>query len=322
MTRSLSLAKRGFVNYFRKWPFCISFEVTHSCNARCKHCHRGGPVSEDRASPERLGEICRAVKPVIAQISGGEPLLREDLETIVKALRVPNRAPFIVITTNAALLTKEKYLQLRKAGVDEFSISLDYPDERHDEFRGIPGLFHRIRTLIEELEPEGKKALTFCCVIQKDNFRDLIRMAELGRDWGVKVNFSTYTPLRTGNQCYMLAKEDMTEYRDVIRKLLEFKRRHKTIFTSDYVLRNTMNYFKTGYRPRCRTGEKFINVNPDGTFSPCGLIITDFKTADDLRRNFSKSNPCFHCYTSIRANTEKPALYLIKDSLKSGVGPR
>jgi len=315
--RSLSLAKRSILNYFKKSPFCISFEITHSCNASCKHCHLGGPVREVRASPQRYGEICREVKPVVAQVSGGEPLLRKDLEEIVKAFKVPKRAPYIVVTTNAALLTKEKYFKLREAGVDEFSISLDYPDDRHDDFRGIPGLFNRIKTLAQELDQEKNKAITFICVVQRDNFRELIRMAELARDWRASVNFSAYTWLRTNDKSYMLAKEDLAEFRDIIRQLLKFKRKHNTVFTSDYALRNMAGYFENGYHPRCRTGEKFINVNPDGTFSPCGLLIKDFKTADDLRKNFALDNSCVFCYTSIRANTEKPARYLIKDSLKS-----
>jgi len=317
LTRSLSLVKRGIFNYIKRRPFCISFEVTHACNARCKHCHLGGPVKEERASAQRFGEICREVKPVVAQISGGEPLLRKDLEKIVRAFRVPNRAPYIVITTNAALLTKEKYFKLRQAGVDEFSISLDYPDERHDEFRGIPELFNHIKTLVEELESEKNKAITFLCVVQRDNFRDLVRIAELGKRWRLKVNFSAYTWLRTDDRSYMLAREDMSEFKAVIRKLLEFKRKYNTIFTSDYALMNMIDYFEKGYHSRCRTGEKFINVNPNGTFSPCGLVITDYKTADELRHNFSRNNQCVFCYTSIRANTEKPARYLFKDSFQS-----
>ena len=77
--RTASLAYRGLHNYLRKIPFGISIEVTHSCNAQCAHCHLGGPVKENRAAPERYGELVRQIKPVVAQLSGGEPLLRKDL---------------------------------------------------------------------------------------------------------------------------------------------------------------------------------------------------------------------------------------------------
>jgi MoaA/NifB/PqqE/SkfB family radical SAM enzyme len=154
-------------------------------------------VEEERASPKMLGEICRELSPVVAQASGGEPLLRKDLEQIIQTWRVPNRAPFIVVTTNATLLTHERYMSLQEAGVDEFSISLDYPDERHDEFRGVPGLFHRIENLIQGLDPKKNKTISLCCVIQSDNFRLMPQMAEIANTWGVRLNFSAYNTLRT-----------------------------------------------------------------------------------------------------------------------------
>ncbi len=144
MTRTATLGWRGLRNSLTARPLSVSFEVTHCCNARCKHCHLGGPREEQRATPERLGEICRELSPVVAQISGGEPLLRRDLEDIVRAFSVSDRPPVTVVTTNGALLTPERWGSLRAAGLDEFSLSLDYPDERHDEFRGIPGLFARL----------------------------------------------------------------------------------------------------------------------------------------------------------------------------------
>lgn len=315
--RTFSMAKRAIKNYFSKRPFCVSFEVTHRCNARCLHCHLGGPVEEKRASPQRYGEICRKIKPLVAQLSGGEPLLRKDLEQIVKALRIPNGAPYIVITTNGVLLTKEKYYRLRQAGADEISLSLDYPDERHDEFRRVPGLFKRIETFIKELDSDNHKAIILCCVIQSDNFRELTQMAELAREWNVKINFSAYTPLRTKDKKYMILKEDFEEFREILKKLIKFKKKYKNIYTSDYIFKRMIEFFDKGFIPKCLTGEKFYNVNPDATFSPCGLIITDYKSPKELFHNFVKKNTCTYCYTAIRGNSEKPAKYLILDSLRA-----
>ncbi|MDH4218054.1 MAG: radical SAM protein [Candidatus Aminicenantes bacterium] len=315
LRRSLSLARRGLRNYLIKRPLCISFEVTHSCNAKCSHCHLHGPVKEDRASPERLGEICREISPVVAQASGGEPLLRKDLEQIIQAWRVPNRAPFIVVTTNATLLTLDRYKSLREAGVDEFSISLDYPDERHDEFRGVPGLYRKIEKLVQDIDAQKDKAISLCCVIQSDNFRSLLQMAELARKWNVRLNFSAYTTLRTHDKSYTLAKEDLEEFREVIKNLLEFQKKYKKVRTSKYVFFKWLEYFDKGYMPNCRTGERFFNVNPNGTISPCGLIITNYETREEFIEDFCKNNSCVFCYTSIRANTEKSLFQTAWDNL-------
>ncbi len=316
IVRTLSLGKRGLANQLLKKPFCISFEVTHSCNAKCKHCHLHGPVEEDRASPEKLGKICRELSPVVAQASGGEPLLRKDLEQIIRAWRVPKRAPFIIVTTNATLLTSKKYRSLREAGVDEFSISLDYPDERHDEFRGVPGLFQKIENLIQELDSRRDKAISLCCVIQSDNFRLLPQMAELANKWDVRLNLSAYNTLRTHDKSYMLSGEDLEEFKEIIPILLDMQKKHRKIRTPQDVLWNMVEYFKQGYMPDCRTGKKFFNVNPDGTISPCGLIITDYKTKKEFIEDFCKKNSCMYCYTSLRANTERPFLSVAREHIR------
>jgi len=315
--RTMSLLRRGVENYFLKRPFCVSFEVTYSCNAHCKHCHLGGPVDEERANPQRFGDLCKEIKPVVAQISGGEPLLRKDLEDIIRAIRIENNAPYIVVTTNGTLLTKEKYQSLREAGVDEFSLSLDFPDERHDDFRGVPGLFKKIESLLKGIEDVKDKGITLSGVVQSKNYKDLIRMAEFARKWNVKMNFSTYTWLRTNDKSYMIPKEELPDLKDILNQLLKFKKKYGTVFTSEYVLKNMIEFFEKESIPRCGAGKRFFVVNPDGTLSPCGLIIRKYHSQKEIIEDFTKNNSCTFCYTSIRANSEKPVKYLIKDNKNS-----
>ena len=85
-------------------------------------------------------------------------------------------------------------------GVDEFSFSLDYPDERHNEFRKLKKNFEHLRELIPRLAAYGNRDIVLACVIQSENYRDLPRIAELAKQWGVEVNFSIYNHLRTGNR--------------------------------------------------------------------------------------------------------------------------
>jgi MoaA/NifB/PqqE/SkfB family radical SAM enzyme len=319
LARNLSLGWRGLRNYCAGRPFSISFEVTHACNARCKHCHLRGVVQdEERAAPARFGEICQELQPVVAQASGGEPLLRHDLEDIIRSFRRPNRAPMIAVTTNASLLTRERYTSLHEAGVDEFSISLDYPDERHDEFRGIPGLFGRIRDLVTGLKDTPHRGLLLCTVVQSDNIGSLARLAELAHEWGVKVNFSSYTTLRTQNMDYLLSPAQVGQLEhEVVPRLLELRQRNRNVLPSAYALHNMVRYFREREMPGCGTGRKFLNVNPDGTLSPCGLIITRFKHRQELLAGFARQNTCRACYTSMRANCEKPASHLALDNLHS-----
>jgi len=316
--RYLSLAGRGIGNFFTSRPFCVSFEITYFCNARCRHCHLGGPnPGEKRASPEEFAARCREIKPVVAQVSGGEPLLRKDLEKIISALKRKDRAPFIVLTTNGALLTPEKYRNLREAGVDAFSLSFDFPDERHDRFRGIPGLFKKINRLLETVKKDDNNGIALSGVVQRKNFRELFKMAEFARKWNVKMNFSTYTWLRTKNPDYMIPEEEIPELEEMIQRLKRHKSRYKTIVASDFVFDKMVEFFRNKSIGGCQAGKRFLVVNPDATLSPCGLIIRNYTSRKKLMSDFMPANTCADCYTSIRANTEKPVRYLIKDSLRT-----
>ena len=110
-------------------------------------------MAETLATPQKLLEVCRELQPLVAILSGGEPLMRHDLLEIVRTLKAGCAPLRVFLNTNGALLTRTRFDGLVDAGVDEVLVSLDYPDARHDGFRTIPGLFDRIRALLAELPP-------------------------------------------------------------------------------------------------------------------------------------------------------------------------
>ena len=78
--QTVGLLKRGIPGYLMGYPTVVSFEMTHSCPANCRHCDRGGMVEEEKLiGPDDYRRLMRTLKPMMVQISGGEPLLREDL---------------------------------------------------------------------------------------------------------------------------------------------------------------------------------------------------------------------------------------------------
>ncbi len=308
------LAARGAASYVLRRPWCASFELTHNCNARCRHCHRGEPVAETPATPQRLLEVCRKLRPVVAIMSGGEPLLRRDLLEIVRTLRQGCGPIRIFVNTNGALLSHERFDELVAAGVDEVLVSLDYPDERHDGFRAVPGLFRRIRDLLAALPSPDRRRVVLTTVLQSDNFREALNVARLALDWGVSVNFSAYTWLRTNDHGLMIAGEDVPAFAAVVEQVLEFKKEHGVVLTSDWVLSGMVRFYANGGRlGRCRAGERMVVVNPDGTLSPCGLHVRSYRTHGELKRKFTRRNDCSACFTSTRGNSERPFRHLVVD---------
>jgi MoaA/NifB/PqqE/SkfB family radical SAM enzyme len=311
-----SLAGKAVASYVLRRPWCASFELTHNCNARCHHCHRGEHVAESLATPQKLLEVCRELRPLVAIMSGGEPLLRPDLLEIVRTLKAGCAPLRAFLNTNGALLTHARFDELVGAGVDEVLVSLDYPDERHDGFREIPGLFGRIRALLAGLPARERRRVVLTTVLHAENFREALAVARLALDWGVNANFSAYTPLRTNDASLLIAGDDVPVFGEVVEELIAFKRGHGNVLTSDWVLRQMVRFFGNGGRlGRCRAGERMVVVNPDGTLSPCGLLVRDYRTHGELKREFTDHNECAACYTSTRGNSERPARYIFGDHI-------
>ncbi|MBD3288321.1 radical SAM protein [candidate division KSB1 bacterium] len=306
---ALNIAGRGIRNIFGKKPLAISFEIIHSCNANCAHCDKEGFIEdEELAPPEKFVQIYDDLKPIFAQISGGEPLLREDVVDIVKKFRSRGKVlPVIVFVSNAALLTFEKYKELHAAGVNQYSFSLDMPDERHDENRQIPGLFSHLSELVPKITAEGNKNVTMICAIRKENLPYLSEIADTAiSKWNANMIFSSYTQLRTGDAVHSpQSPEELNLLEQQIDRLIEMKRQGAPIVNSESMFRGMIRFFKTNDIPNCRTGYRHLVVNPDGSLVPCAMHQVRFQTQKDLIENFTKTNDCGACYVPLRANTEK-----------------
>lgn len=315
--RQAKIAGRTLKNILTGKPVCVSFEITYNCNARCKHCDLGDYIEEPRLGPEVFGEHIAQLKPAVAQISGGEPTLRKDLPEIVREMRRRDPVAVFVITTNVQILNEERYLELRDAGIDQFSLSLDYPDERQNEFRNLKGNFERIAELVPRLARHGNNDIIFACVVQSDNFRDLPKIADLAKKWGVSVNFSTYNSLRTDNTDYLVTKpEDQVDLKRVVDQLLEMQSDGYSIHTSRWTMYQMMKFFRTGHHPNCRAGTRFLIVNPWGKLTPCGMFRDMYDSQEELVSKFARTNECDKCFTSIRANSEKSLYRLLVDALR------
>ena len=316
--RKARIAGRTAKNILLGRPITVSFEVTYNCNARCEHCDLGDYVKEPRLGPEEFARWVDELHPAVAQISGGEPMLRKDLVDIIREMRRRDPVAVFVLTTNVTLLNEGKYLKLREAGVDQFSLSLDYPDERHDEFRHLKKNFEHIRDLAPKLARYGNNDIILACVVQSDNFRDLPRIAELAKEWGVAVNFSTYNALRTGKTHFLInSNGELSELERVVDRLVAMQNDGYSILTSEWTLRQMIRFFESGRQPNCRAGKRFLIVGPWAKLTPCGMFRDTYESQADMNREFCARNECNECFTAIRANSEKSPYRLLVDALRA-----
>lgn len=130
--------------------FLIAVNLTRRCNLACEHCYmdaetriEGGEGELGTAEVEKLlAEIAERSDATMVVLTGGEPLLRRDLEQLVRFGSQLGLA--MVVGTNGVLLTEKRVKSLKEAGVMGMGISLDSlePDS-HDSFRGCPGSWQK-----------------------------------------------------------------------------------------------------------------------------------------------------------------------------------
>ena len=114
----------------------LRVSVTDRCNYRCVYCmpEEGIPLKshDDMLSYEEIASIARAAAGLgfdKVRLTGGEPLVRRNIEQLVRMLSGIDRFKDISMTTNGSFLTREKARRLKIAGLSRINISLDTLDE-------------------------------------------------------------------------------------------------------------------------------------------------------------------------------------------------
>jgi MoaA/NifB/PqqE/SkfB family radical SAM enzyme len=313
--RGLRMIARGYRNLHQKKPLSVSFEVTHSCTANCWHCNLGGQIKEERLPPAGYAEICRELRPVVAHVSGGEPLARNDVFEIVRALAGVPGLPWLVVVSNGSLLTPEKFHRLKEAGMHQLSLSLDFPDERLDEFRRIPGLFHRLDRLVPELANrfERDDILINVCITSW-NFRDVPDIVRLAESWGVGVNFSAFSHLRVEDRAGLVSPESKEEFREKMEEVIRLRGEGYPVYNVPRVLWNYFRFLTGEPIPGCTAGERFLVVNPDGRLTPCAHVLAFFDSQEEMYEHFTKQNTCEECYIATRSATEPTVRQFLQDN--------
>ena len=122
----------------------LRISVTDQCNFRCIYCmprevfgpgYRFVPRSELLRLEEssRIANIFAGHGVRKIRITGGEPLIRRDLERLVEMISVIEGIEDISMTTNASMLTRERAQALRAAGLKRINICLLYTSDAADE---------------------------------------------------------------------------------------------------------------------------------------------------------------------------------------------
>jgi len=188
----------------------LRVSVTDRCNFRCTYCMPREIFGPDHAFVPRaellsFEEIARVAAVFTGlgvrkiRLTGGEPLLRRNLDRLVAMLRGLPQVEDLALTTNGVLLA-EHAGSLREAGLDRVTVSLDALDPAiFATMADSPIPVERVLEGIVAAREAGLGVKVNTVVQAGVNEGELLPLAAFGRDHGVTVRFIEYMDVGTSN---------------------------------------------------------------------------------------------------------------------------
>ncbi len=256
-------------------PLVLSWNVTLRCNLKCSHCYINAKETKlpDELSTDAakmlIHQITEVSRPLLI-LSGGEPLLREDIYEIIRY--GADRGLRMGMGSNGMLINDEVTRRLEDAGMGTVAISLDSSiPERHDEFRGVKGCWEHAVDAIKALK-KSRIQVQVNSTVTPQSYDEVDDIMSLVEDLGVE-NFHLFFLVPTGRGTDI---EDVTPrmYEDMIKSTLA-----KTTKCKLNVKPSCAPQFMRVAREQgvdmsrwvrgCMAGLYYCRIYPSGEVTPC-----------------------------------------------------
>ncbi|MBI2252451.1 MAG: putative heme d1 biosynthesis radical SAM protein NirJ2 [Armatimonadetes bacterium] len=259
-------------------PVLISWNVTRACNLNCLHCYRdAGTREEDELTLEQGKKLIREIAQVgfkLIVLSGGEPLMREDIYELINYAKDCNLR--VVLGTNGILITKDAAQKLKLSGTSRVGISLDSINEKsHDEFRMQIGAF---RGALEGMKNCQEAGLEFQIhtTVRERNMSEIEEITDLAQNLKAKAHHIFFL-VPTGRAANIKEEElKALEHEKLLRKIVEKQRKIKIELKPTCAPQFMRIAKQKGIDMRfsrgCLTGVSYCVIIPNGDVHPCPYL--------------------------------------------------
>ena len=251
-------------------PYTLVAELTYRCPLRCAYCSNplrvpGRSPELDTATWRRVLREAAELGVVQVNLSGGEPLLRDDLEELVAEARANEL--YTTLITSGVPLERERLAALAARGLD--AVQLSFQDDRAEEARrmaGVEALAQKLR--VAEWVRELQLPLTLNAVLQRENIARVSEIVALAERLGaerLELANTTYLGWALVNRERLLPGADAIERaRAAARDAAERLRGRMEVL---FVLPD----YHTDFPRPCMGGwaRTIVLVAPDGVALPC-----------------------------------------------------
>ena len=260
----------------RPSPFSCTFYLNYGCNLSCVYCPFARKTKIEDFEKEKKNKFevsTKEAKYIIDQLdkagitvlslTGGEPLLRDDLEEI--AFYAKKKNILTVLHTNATLITKERAENIGKA-FDSVVVSLAGRPETNDRLRGKDN-FRKVMDGAELLRktPINVK-INLNCLIDKESFNDIDYVFNFAKE---KFDSIAFLPIEYFPERF-LNKETACQ---IERKIMKLKKENSNFITNPESHINLFSKHLSGekHKIECDAFKLYISVSPKGDLGGCSM---------------------------------------------------
>lgn len=271
----------------------LMWECTLRCNLACKHC--GSDCHKDmRQKDMPLSDFFKVIDKItphinpnetMIAITGGEPLMRDDLE--ICGHQLYERGYPWGMVTNGLFLSEKRLTGLLNAGLRSVTVSLDGLEDTHNRMRGNKNSFRAAHTAISLLTQTDDLIYDVVSCITADNFSQLTELKQLLIDTGVKSwrIFTVFPIGRAGrHKDLQLSSLQFKQLFDFIRET-----RKEGLIKLKYGCEGFLGDYETDVRDHfffCHAGIGIASVLADGSISACPNLRSNFIQGNIYRDDF------------------------------------
>lgn len=258
--------------------YSVTWNVTSGCNLSCKHCYVPEPEQRDLSTKEAKGLLSKLADFGVEELymSGGEPLLRDDLfELIDYATDLKLHTDVI---TNGWYMTEEKAAKFKESNVSHVSVSIDGLEDTHDYIRNKKGSFQKGVEAIKMLRSAGVRAY-LSPTFSKYNLHQLQDLLDLASDLGADFSSKVMIPMGQASELkkYCLSSKEQKEFYESLRAIMSSLDNGMEITTtcdpySIFLEDDKPEPDEERIRGGCTGGITLLCVGADGTVTPCSRL--------------------------------------------------
>lgn len=271
----------------------LFWECTLRCDLKCRHCGSDCKMkSESNDMPKEdflhvLDGIAAKMDPhkVFVIVSGGEPLMRHDIEECGRAI-YKKGFPWGMVT-NALHLTPQRWQGLLRAGIHSMAISLDGLEEDHNWMRGNEQSFKMVSQAIDMLVATEGFVFDIVTCVNRRNYTKLDEIKEFLISKGVK-RWRLFTVFPVGRAAL---DPNMQLTNEAFRGVFNFikKVRKEGRIRADYGCEGFLGNYEGEVRSRlfsCQAGVTVGSVMADGSIAACASIRADYNQGNIYEDDF------------------------------------